>query len=134
MPNCRPRPGPSSPGTRSSSAAPTVGSLGVSVRPDRLREWNLGNLNSYWLNLATTDAAYLADRDPAQPANAEVVAWCTLGAARLHYTLAIGDLTSKSGAGRDHARLFPRDHVGQALADMDADLHAPGPLRCRFHR
>lgn len=52
-------------GTRSLSAAPTVGSLGVSVRPDRLREWNLGNLNSYWLNLATTDAAYLADRNPA---------------------------------------------------------------------
>jgi hypothetical protein len=77
---------------------PAAGELGISVRRERLHEWNLANLNGYWANLAKTSARILAERDPAGPANAEGVAWATLGPARLHYTLATGDITSKSGA------------------------------------
>jgi hypothetical protein len=91
---------------------PEAVTLGVSVPPDRLSQWNLGNLNSYWLNLANRTASVLAERDPAGTADAEAVAWCALGAARLHYTLATGDITSKSGAGR-----YALEHFG-AYADV----------------
>jgi hypothetical protein len=86
---------------------PAAGSIGVTVSRERLNEWNLGNLNGYWSNLADAAASTLAERDPAGPARPEAVAWAVLGAPRLHYTLATGDITSKAGAGRYALEHFP---------------------------
>jgi Domain of unknown function (DUF4111)/Nucleotidyltransferase domain len=96
---------------------PAAGSIGVSVSRERLNEWNLGNLNGYWLNLANRAAAYYGDKDPAATEEAEFVCWGTLGAARLHYTLATGDITSKTGAGRYALEHFPdyADLISAAL-------------------
>jgi hypothetical protein len=86
---------------------PAAGSLGITVRRERLDEWNLGNLNGYWSDLASLGAAILAGRDPAGLATAGAVVWCILGPPRLHFTLATGDITSKSGAGR-----YALEHFG----------------------
>lgn len=61
-----------------------------------LRQWTLENLRTYWLPWL---ARY---RDSSADArfNDELVAWGVLGVARLHYTVATGRITSKSGAGR----------------------------------
>jgi Domain of unknown function (DUF4111)/Nucleotidyltransferase domain len=79
---------------------PAAPSLGVSVSRSRLAAWNLGNLNGYWRDLARTIGRVAAERDPAGAARTDTVVWCVLGPPRLHYTLATGDITSKSGAGR----------------------------------
>lgn len=86
---------------------PQARELGVSVPRKRLNAWNLGNLNGYWLGRAAEAERVLADRDPDGLANPEGVVWLALGAARLHYTLATGDITTKSGAGRYALELFP---------------------------
>lgn len=97
---------------------PAPGSIGVTVSRERLNEWNLGNLNGYWNDLADAGAKVLAERDPAGSARAETVAWAVLGAPRLHYTLATGDITSKTGAGRWALEQFPEygELVAAALA------------------
>lgn len=67
-----------------------------------LRQWTLENLRSYW-------SPWLARyRDSSADArfNDEFVAWGVLGVARLHYTLATGRITSKSGAGRHALDVF----------------------------
>lgn len=87
---------------------PAASALRVSITRQRLHEWNLGNLNGYWDGWASAAASYLERRDPAAILDdAEVVCWGALGAARLHYTLATGDITSKSGAGR-----YALEHFG----------------------
>jgi hypothetical protein len=86
---------------------PAARDLGISIPTARLREWNLGNLNSYWATSVATGRRRLEDRDQSDVVKPSAVAWTTLGAARLHYTLATGDVTSKSGAGRYAAGLFP---------------------------
>jgi hypothetical protein len=96
---------------------PAAGSIGISVSRERLNEWNLSNLNGYWLNLATRAAAYYGDKDPAAIEEAEFVCWGTLGAARLHYTLATGDITSKTGAGRYALEHFP-DYADLIIAAL----------------
>ena len=63
-----------------------------------LRRWSLDNLNGYWADL-------VARWRGAAPARELVVhhyglPWLVLGVARVHYTIATGDITSKSGGGR----------------------------------
>jgi Domain of unknown function (DUF4111) len=60
-----------------------------------LRAYSHGNLTSYWAGVLEQ----LRQR-PTEAATPEVAAWCVLGISRLHYLLASGVLTSKSGAGR----------------------------------
>jgi len=98
-----------------------------------LRSFTYANLTSYW----TPVAAQLRAAPP-EAIGADDVAWCVLGVSRLHYLLATGFMTSKSGAGR-HARaafgprwhpivaeaLRAREHPGQPSA-YDADLIARG--------
>jgi Nucleotidyltransferase domain len=86
---------------------PAAATLGVQISRERLTEWNRQNLNGYWLNLATRAAAHFAGQDPAETTDAEFACWAALGAARLHYTLATGDITSKTGAGHYALELFP---------------------------
>jgi len=86
---------------------PQARELGVSVPRDRLNGWTLGNLNGYWKRTAEDAIATLRPHDSGEVIAASVVAWITLGPARLHYTLATGDIASKSAAGRYAIDTFP---------------------------
>jgi hypothetical protein len=86
---------------------PRPGQLGLHVSPGRLSEWTLGNLNGYWKSQAEVGIQTLRAHDPGASLAANVVAWMALGPARLHYTLATGDIASKSAAGDYAASLFP---------------------------
>jgi len=86
---------------------PERSELGISVSPDRLNRWLLGNLNGYWKHSAADGIEVLRSHDSCEALPADVVAWMALGAARLHYTLATGDIASKSAAGKYAISLFP---------------------------
>jgi hypothetical protein len=102
---------------------PAAGELGLRADPQRLREWNLGNLNSYWQSEAAWIRAATADRGADAEAGPDGAAWILLGPARLHYTLATGGVTSKSGAGRYAMRHFPAyaDLISRGIAWRDGD-------------
>ena len=70
-------------------------------------QWTLGNLNGYWKRHAVDGIEMLRKRDASGACPGEVVAWDALGAARLHYTLATGDIASKAAAGEYAISLFP---------------------------
>ncbi len=86
---------------------PERGELGISVSPDRLSTWLLGNLNAYWKRRAVDGITMLRKLDASEALAGEIVAWDALGAARLHYTLATGDIASKAAAGEYAIGLFP---------------------------
>ncbi|MDQ2744172.1 MAG: DUF4111 domain-containing protein [Chloroflexota bacterium] len=94
---------------------------------DFLQRWNLDNLNSYWAGMA----AQLKAGAPRPPEEAipQVIAWCVPGVVRLAYTIATGDVTSKSGACRYALTTYPerwRPIVSEALAiRIGARLPAP---------
>lgn len=80
---------------------PMAAELGIEISRDRLSEWQLGNLNGYWSEFGAGARDTWSGRDQAAfMPYPETACWCVLGPARLHYTLATGDITSKSGAGR----------------------------------
>jgi len=83
---------------------PEVADLGIEVRPDAVRRFNLDNLRSYWQPLVADIPADLPDD---QPIPADPVVWTVLGPARLHHTLAFGDVISKAEAGAYLGSLFP---------------------------
>ncbi len=86
---------------------PEPGELGISISPDRLSQWLLGNLNAYWKRRAVDGIEMLRELDASKALPGDVVAWDALGAARLHYTLATGDIASKAAAGEYAIGLFP---------------------------
>jgi hypothetical protein len=86
---------------------PRPAQLGIQVSRDRLSEWTLGNLNTYWRHQAEEGIETLRAHDSGTSISAEVVAWMALGPARLHYTLATGDIASKAAAGEYAAGMFP---------------------------
>ncbi|MET8835723.1 nucleotidyltransferase domain-containing protein [Micromonospora sp. NPDC004540] len=86
---------------------PAVAELGVRVDPEQLRRYNLDNLRDYWQSTVATVPAELAGVDPATVMDGGIVSWFVLGPARLHYTLAHGDVISKAAAGDHLAALFP---------------------------
>lgn len=86
---------------------PQPADLPVRVDPQRLRQWNLNNLKTYWQALANRIREVATERGPDATASTDTVTWTVLGPARLHYTLATGDVTSKSGAGAYAAQQFP---------------------------
>jgi hypothetical protein len=53
---------------------PDPGELGIHVSRDRLDEWNLGNLNSYWHNQAEQGIRTLRAHDPGTSIAADAVA------------------------------------------------------------
>ncbi|MGO8957854.1 MAG: hypothetical protein ACLQFR_10850 [Streptosporangiaceae bacterium] len=81
--------------------------LGICVSPDRLNQWLLGNLNRYWKSCAADGLETLRQQDASEALPGDVVAWIALGAARRHYTLATGDVASKSAAGEYAVGLLP---------------------------
>ncbi|MGR6319402.1 nucleotidyltransferase domain-containing protein [Micromonospora soli] len=86
---------------------PAVASLGVRVDPEQLRRYNLHNLREYWQAAADGFPADLAGVAPDAILDAGTVSWFVLGPARLHYTLAHGDVISKAAAGEYLGQLFP---------------------------
>ncbi|GAA0471168.1 hypothetical protein Ade02nite_34500 [Paractinoplanes deccanensis] len=85
---------------------------GVRVDLGNLRLYLLDNLRTFWRNQAAQIDEYLAGGGD-EPLDPEIVTFHVLGPARLHYTLAHGDIVSKSGAGDYLARLFP-EYAGLA--------------------
>jgi hypothetical protein len=73
-----------------------AGELGLDPEPGALRDWNLANLDGYWGPWA---AALGAGRGPWWRNSGWLVAWGTLGAPRLHCTIATGEVVSKEAAG-----------------------------------
>ncbi len=81
------------------------------------RQWNLDNLNAYWRQWASHNKLFfgrglmmLADRS---------VEWGVCGVARLHFTIATGNVISKTGACEYAMERFPeqwRQIVAQALS------------------
>ncbi|BCL15839.1 nucleotidyltransferase domain-containing protein [Micromonospora sagamiensis] len=86
---------------------PEVPTLGLTVDHDAVRRFNLDNLETYWRPLAASLRAAVADVPEATQVGAEGVAWCALGPARLHFTLAHGDIVSKAGAAAYLAEVLP---------------------------
>jgi hypothetical protein len=85
--------------------------------PDFLKTWTLHNLNSYWADVA--EQLERAVFRLTEPAISEAIPWCVSGVARLAYTRATGEVTSKTGACRYALTVYPdRWHsiILQALA------------------
>ena len=72
-----------------------------------LRRYNLENLRDFWKPAAPSIYQGVAKLPADAPVDAYNVAWCILGPARLHYTLAYQDITSKAGAAGYLAEIFP---------------------------
>jgi hypothetical protein len=73
---------------------PEPGALGLDPEPDRLRAWNLANLESYWRPWARRYAGAGVHLRPRWS-----TAWGVLGPPRLLRTIATGDVVSKEVAG-----------------------------------
>lgn len=72
--------------------------LSLDPEPETLRQWNLNNLDSYWRQLANR---CLEGRSPMsrQTPPAVAIGWISLGPARMHHTVATGDVITKEEAG-----------------------------------
>jgi hypothetical protein len=77
---------------------PAADSVGAEPDAGWLRDWNLGNLRSYWLAGALDGRRRVAECDPAAPAAAYVAVWNLTGPGRLHCTVATGEIISKTAA------------------------------------
>jgi len=97
---------------------PAAADLGAAPDQGWLREWNVGNLRSYWLANATDLRLRLAARAPESPVPTEYAVWDLLGPGRLHCTVATGKIISKTASAAYTARLFPAysDLLDRALA------------------
>ncbi|MEU4569416.1 nucleotidyltransferase domain-containing protein [Micromonospora sp. NPDC023956] len=118
---------------------PAVSDLGLTVDHDEVRRFNLDNLTTYWQPLAAGARAVVGavpDDVPAEATRvgAEGVAWCVLGPARLHFTLAHGDVVAKTGVAGYLAEILPaygpladralRWRRGEPVALTAADVRA----------
>ncbi|MEV4107971.1 aminoglycoside adenylyltransferase domain-containing protein [Nonomuraea sp. NPDC049695] len=95
--------------------------------PAALAAWTDDNLDRYWRRLVTRASRLAAPWGLASLGNYGTV-WIVTGVARLHYTLATGEITSKAGAGRHALEAFPeRWHrvVNEALRLREADTALP---------
>ena len=72
--------------------------LELDPEPHLLRQWNLDNLNGYWKSCATATLKGKPPLKPWMPAR-WATSWTVLGPARMHHTIATGDIISKQQAG-----------------------------------
>jgi hypothetical protein len=70
--------------------------------PARLRSWTRENVESYWARTWLAESQKLLAKRGLRLLGGDGVMWGVLGISRLHYTLATGKITSKTGAG-EHA-------------------------------
>lgn len=110
---------------------PAPADLGVRTDRGELTAWTLDNLNRYWSRWMTegrrpvsrTALAMLTDWG---------VAWGVLGVSRLHYTVATGQITSKTGAGQHALGAFGdgwHPVVQEALRCRPRPVAVPDPRR-----
>ena len=100
--------------------------------PDSLRSWLLGNLAGYWADLVDQVEGAVRDRPPDAPTFGETVSWVVLGPPRLHFTLATGEVTTKSCAAAyiadrftpwaDLAERCRRRRHGEAISFVIGDM------------
>jgi predicted nucleotidyltransferase len=111
--------------------------LGLETEPDRLRQWNLDNLDGYW---RTWGEKALRGRAGLGLHSASwLVAWGALGAPRLHYTIATGRVVSKEAAGAYAIETFgpqwrPMLHEALAYWRREVPGRALRDGRCRIRR
>ncbi|HUN30668.1 MAG TPA: nucleotidyltransferase domain-containing protein [Trebonia sp.] len=106
---------------------PVARTLGADPGPAWLREWNHGNLESYWRPWAARVRAALGGQDPAEVIPGFIVGWAALGPGRLHATITIGEIISKTAAADYTARLLPqyRELLARAKASRVGDDTGP---------
>jgi hypothetical protein len=80
--------------------------LGLDPEPELLARWNVDNLRSYWRPWAARLAAGPTLGLRLRPR--WTTAWGVLGASRLHYTIATGEVISKEAAGLHALEVFDR--------------------------
>jgi hypothetical protein len=100
--------------------------LGVRTDPAELSAWTVENLNGYWRRWVdrarppgTVTVRPLSRRGTATALSRRFTAWGVLGAPRLHFTLATGEIASKEQAGNYALDGFApewRPLVAEALA------------------
>ena len=97
---------------------PEAHTLGADPGEGWLRDWNHGNLQSYWRPWAANGRAIMArlGQDDALPDGA--VPWAALGPGRLHATITTGEIISKTAAADYTAELLPQH--GELLARAKA--------------
>jgi hypothetical protein len=86
---------------------PVPADVAVAVDPAALASWSRDNLDGYWRRWRARRARLWSPAGLAA-LGAWAPVWGVLGVSRLHYTLATGEITSKSGAGRYALETFPR--------------------------
>ena len=102
---------------------PDPGSLNVWSDPAELRAWTIGNLNSYWRRWVGRASRPGLATVRALPRR--FTAWGVLGAPRLHFTLATGEIATKEEAGRYALEAFApafRPLIEEALAFWRGEL------------
>jgi hypothetical protein len=104
---------------------PDPGALNIATDAGELADWTLNNLDRYW-------ADWVARSRGATPTAMAMltdwgVAWGVLGVSRLHYTLATGQITSKTGAGNYALFAFPPRWHGIVRQALRCRAHPPGP-------
>ena len=106
---------------------PGAHTLGADPGEARLRDWNHGNLESYWRRWAADARALLAGRDPGERLREGTVPWAVLGPGRLHATITTGEIISKTAAADYTATLFPQhgELVARAKAYRLGDVGEP---------
>lgn len=97
---------------------PAASSFGAGPDPAWLREWNIGNLNTFWHDWSVDARAKLVTRDPASPISSYVACFALLGPGRLHHTIATGTILPKTAAADYTAERFPAytELLGRARA------------------
>lgn len=83
---------------------PDPDSLALVPEPELLRPWCLHNLSSYWRSWAHAALEHRPHSGWLRPRWA--TAWATLGAPRLHRTIATGEVVSKEAAGEYALEVF----------------------------
>ncbi|MEV0384111.1 aminoglycoside adenylyltransferase domain-containing protein [Nonomuraea sp. NPDC050643] len=106
---------------------PKPGELEIWNDPGALAAWTDTNLDRYWRRLVGR-ASHLASPWGLTCLGGYGAVWVVTGVSRLHYTLATGDITSKTGAARHALEVFPEHWhrvVNEALRLREDDTALP---------
>ena len=85
---------------------PEVAALGIDPEPDRLKQWNRENLDTYWRWWGEKGGRQTNSLSIRRYGRPWAVAWGTLGAPRLHCTIATGEVIGKRSAGEYALQVF----------------------------